>query len=230
MPVLRGERGQDTPRDAAARRSVAGARRPEPLPGVRAPGGRRAHASPCALSRGARRRRADLRRRGVAAPARSRAGGLPPRAGERGSRGGLELAAHALAARLAAGAAARDTASCRQGTLDPRRGARRARARLPVREPSAVRARHRSGGAARGRVRGRAAAGRAAATRRGDPPCARCRGRGAAQRVVARLRRLAFRALAAFVDPRRRGARRRLVDQRPRTRGRCGCATGARSS
>ena len=134
------------------RAGLAGARRPQPLPGVRAPGGRRPRARACPLVRGARRRAGRGRRRGVAAAGGRRSGGrprLPARARQRGPRRRREPGALALAARLARRRAARG------GRRDRRRGAARG-ARRP------------RGGRARRRDRARPRGG-ASSLRVGDP-------------------------------------------------------------
>ena len=80
VPVLRGPRGPHAARafavaaaGASRHPGLAGARRAEPLPGVRASGGRRPHAAARALVRRAGRRRDRARRRGLAARAGGRA-------------------------------------------------------------------------------------------------------------------------------------------------------------
>ena len=161
---------------------------PEPLSGVRAPGGRRAHAAPRALACRARRRRARPRRGGVAAPARGVPAGYLHALVNEGREAGVEPAAHALAARLAsASRRRRDQHVRRRRRIPGVAGARRPRARRArSRAAVALRAADRSARARAGRVRGRAAARGAAACSRGDPPRACRRGRRPAQRVAAR--------------------------------------------
>ena len=189
MSVLRRPRGSNAAGDAARRRGpVAGACRPEPLPGLRAAGGRRAHASPCTLARGARRRRAcrsspkawRLRREAVP-------GGYLHALVNEGREAGSSLPhTHSQLVWLP-GAAAGDAVSGRPRALERRRRARRARPRLPVRQPAALRARHRAGGAARGRVRATSCFPPRSATGRGDPPCPPGGRRSTAQCVAPRL-------------------------------------------
>ena len=106
-----------------------------------------------ALGRGAVRRAARSRRRGVAATGCGRPRPRP-RLRQRGPRGGVEPPAHALAARVAertrTGSGGRARAFARR-----RDGARAGRAGPPVpeSEPSPLRARNRAGRADPGRVR-----------------------------------------------------------------------------
>ena len=165
MPLLRGTtRTARLPRRSRCRPEgrepntpgLVGARGAEQVPGVRAPGGRRARAVPRPLDRGARRRPAGARRRGLAPTLARRArSGLRARLRLRERGQGRRCLAHAFAfaARLAAGAASGPGGRAARRRLPPLRlpgrrasrrqprgaRARRARADLPVRKPCAVR-------------------------------------------------------------------------------------------
>ncbi len=164
MPVLRGTRGPHASRDArvagggprAQQPRLVGARSAEQVSGVRAPGGDRARAVPRPLDRGARRRPAGARRRGLAPTLARRArSGLRARLRLRERGQGRWCLAHAFAfaARLATGAASGPGSRAARRRMPPLRlpgrrasrrqprgaRARRARADLPVRKPCAVR-------------------------------------------------------------------------------------------
>ena len=102
-PFCAGREDRTPPETLTDRRPVARPRRAEPLPGVRAAGGRRPLARARPDDRRPRRRAARARRAGMARAPRGRAGGLPARDRERGQGRRRQPRALALAARLAPG-------------------------------------------------------------------------------------------------------------------------------
>ena len=187
-------------------RRLEGTGRPEPLPGARAAGGRRAQPAAHPLARGSRGRGARARRRSVAAARRRRAW-QRVRAAERRTRGRREPRRTRT----------RSSSGCR--SLRPCEPALAAETvfeqdgldgRVPLGEPRALRDGDRSDRARSRRSDEPVAAGRRSkllAERR--PPPATPRGSGPAQRLArARPGRLASRALPAPEHPRRPGARR----------------------
>ena len=216
-------------RPRARHARLAGARRAEQVPGLRAPGGRRPRARARALARRARPRAARAGRRGVAAARRGRARGRALRLRRRSTRAapaGASLPhSHSQLVWLRRRAAGRPAPSAgsslpalrlppaRARRGHPRgRAARRARPALPLRRPRCPT----SAWSRRSSTRPTASAPRlgsgARAGRRGAAPAGR--GRAAADEpLAARVRPLAPRAAAAADRLRRARARRRLLRQ-----------------
>ena len=209
------------PRSRAGHAGLAGARRPEPLPGLRAPGGRRPlAASTCArspsstaTSSSSSPRRGGARRGG----ARGRAGTSTPCINEGRAAGASLPHSHsqlvwldaeppvAQAERRIGLPALRLPPARARGGRTRGRAARRARPALPLRRPRAVRVPRRAAGARGERLRPAGSEPRSTWLRTSLAPA----GRGAPRpmnALAARVRPLAPRAAAAPDGLRRRSS------------------------